>query len=63
MTDLNSMPAVRWLHLTDIHMGRNVESQQTALRSLINAVEEYSEDKPFDLILFTGDLANSGGRD
>lgn len=63
MTDLNSTPAVRWLHLTDIHMGRNVESQQTALRSLLNAVEEFAENKSFDLVLLTGDLANSGTRD
>jgi Calcineurin-like phosphoesterase len=63
MSDDNSTPAVRWLHLTDIHMGRNVESQQIALRLLLEAVERYSENKAFDLVLLTGDLANSGVSD
>ena len=63
MSDDNSTQAVRWLHLTDIHMGRNVESQQIALRLLLEAVEQYSENKPFDLVLLTGDLANAGVSD
>jgi predicted MPP superfamily phosphohydrolase len=51
---------LRWLHLTDIHMGRNNESQRTALDSLITAITQHAENKPFDMVIITGDVAYSG---
>lgn len=51
---------LRWLHITDLHAGHKHESQATALSSLIAAVERFSNNKPFDLVLLTGDLAYSG---
>jgi predicted MPP superfamily phosphohydrolase len=51
---------LRWLHLTDLHVGLNNESQQTAFGSIITAITQFSENKPFDLVLITGDLAYSG---
>ncbi|MEW8202138.1 MAG: metallophosphoesterase [Candidatus Thiodiazotropha endolucinida] len=51
---------MRWLHLSDLHIGRNNESQEVALDSLVSAVKDNSENKPFDLVLLTGDLAFSG---
>ena len=55
-------PLLRWLHLTDLHVGKNNESQRTALASLLSAVNSFAEDKPFDVVLLTGDLAFSGER-
>lgn len=52
--------ALRWLHLTDLHVGKVNEVQQTALRSLVESIEKFAESKPFDLVLLTGDLAFSG---
>jgi len=51
---------LRWLHITDLHVGHKNESQQTALASLVAAIENFAHGKPFDLILLTGDLAYSG---
>lgn len=53
-------PLLRWLHLTDLHVGQKDESQRIALASLIEAIEASAEDKPFDIVLLTGDLAYSG---
>lgn len=55
----NAPSPIRWLHITDLHAGHANESQQTALASLVEAIEAYS-DKPYDLVLVTGDLAYSG---
>jgi hypothetical protein len=55
---------VRWLHLSDLHVGRDNISQRTALSALVAAVEKQaSGTPPFDLILLTGDLAFSGKSD
>jgi len=51
---------LRWLHITDLHVGKKNESQQTALASLIAAITSYADNKAFDLVLLTGDLAYSG---
>ena len=51
---------LRWLHLTDLHTGHSNESQRTALRSLIASIQKAAGTGPFDLVLFTGDLAYSG---
>jgi len=54
---------LRWLHLTDLHMGTDSESQKIALASLVSSITHYSNQKPFDLVLLTGDLAFSGQKD
>lgn len=54
---------LRWLHLTDLHIGHKKESQRTAIASLVQAVERFAGDQPFDLVLLTGDLAYSGKRE
>ena len=51
---------LRWLHLTDLHVGHSNESQTTALRSLIASIPTAAGATPFDLVLLTGDLAYSG---
>ena len=53
-------PILRWLHLTDLHVGYGKESQETALESLIASIGHFSDGKCFDLVLLTGDLAFSG---
>lgn len=62
LTASNTTNALRWLHLTDIHVGKGFEPQNTALTSLVAAVERFSEDKPFDIVFLTGDLAFSGNK-
>jgi hypothetical protein len=51
---------LRWLHLTDLHVGIKSEAQKTAIASLLGAVERAAGDRAFDLILLSGDLAYSG---
>ena len=55
-------PILRWLHLTDLHVGYGKESQEAAIRSLIASIGQFSDGKCFDLVLLTGDLAFSGQR-
>jgi hypothetical protein len=33
---------LRWLHITDLHVGKKNESQQTALASLITAITTFA---------------------
>jgi predicted MPP superfamily phosphohydrolase len=54
---------LRWLHVTDLHFGKNDESQRTAITSLVATILKFSDEKPFDLVLLTGDLAYSGKRE
>src|SRR5687767_10978302 len=54
---------MRWLHLSDFHVGRESHSTQaTALGSLVDAVS-VAVTSLLDAILVTGDLANSGKAD
>ena len=51
---------MRWLLLSDLHVGQHNESQKLALASLVDAVRVRTKAKPFDLVLMAGDLAFSG---
>ena len=51
---------MRWLLLSDLHIGYKSESQELALTSLVDAIDERSQGKPFNLVLMAGDLAFSG---
>ena len=51
---------MRWLLLTDLHIGRNNEAQEAALTSLVRAVEAQTTSNTIDLVLLAGDLAYSG---
>ena len=51
---------LRWLHLTDLHIGKTSQSQEVAVSSLLQIIVERSDGKPFDVVLLTGDLAFSG---
>ena len=51
---------MRWLHLSDIHVGQPDQARSNAMRLLVDAIQEWSDDEPIDLVLFTGDLAYSG---
>ncbi|MEJ1337000.1 MAG: metallophosphoesterase [Candidatus Sedimenticola sp. (ex Thyasira tokunagai)] len=50
---------MRWLHLSDLHIGRDNSLQSTAIKDLISAAEKFA-DHPFDFVIITGDLAFSG---
>jgi len=54
------LPILRWLHLTDLHIGKESEPQRIAMASLLRAINERAENTPFDLVLLTGDLVYSG---
>jgi predicted MPP superfamily phosphohydrolase len=55
---------IRWLHLSDFHQGVNRLDQKTEvpelLRRLLIDLELLHRDGPIDLVLFTGDLTQSG---
>jgi predicted MPP superfamily phosphohydrolase len=54
---------VRWLQLSDLHVGKDNIAQRTAFSALISAIEQFTKGKRFDLIFLTGDLAFSGKKD
>lgn len=58
--DVRDAPRLRWLHLTDLHVGRVNESQAVAIKSLVDAIQSHSGGRPFDVVFLSGDLANSG---
>jgi hypothetical protein len=57
------LPYLRWLHLTDLHIGKTSEPQRIAMQSLVRAIANTAGEKEFDLVLLTGDLAYSGHRE
>lgn len=54
---------LRWLHLTDLHIGIKDESQKTAIASLLESIDAGSKDIEYDLVILSGDLAYSGKKD
>ena len=54
---------MRWLHLCDLHLGKQDEGQSIAMGQLIQAVGKSVGDEPLDFIVFAGDLAYSGRKD
>lgn len=52
--------SVRWLHLTDLHIGKGDEAQQVAILGLVDAINVALADEPVDAVFLTGDLAYSG---
>lgn len=54
---------MRWLHLSDLHVGRDNSAQKNAIASLVAAIEKFGRDADFDAILLTGDLVYSGHPD
>lgn len=54
---------LRWLHITDLHIGLNNESQRTAIDSLIDAIVSAAGEIPFDVVFLSGDLAYSGKKE
>ncbi len=54
---------VRWLHLSDFHMGKKDENQKVALAYLKGAVEGFANGLEFDFVVITGDIANSGQKE
>ena len=59
----NETTFIRWLHLTDLHMGapRQKWMWPFAKDRLFEDLETLCRRLPIDLVLFTGDLAYSGG--
>nr|WP_315481932.1 metallophosphoesterase [uncultured Undibacterium sp.] len=56
-------PFLRWLHLTDLHIGKNSEPQRVAMKSLVQAIANEVKDRIFDVVILTGDLVYSGQKD
>lgn len=55
---------MRILHISDFHLDKNdrEDSITHIVTPLINSVKTQHRVKPFDLIIFTGDLVNIGGK-
>jgi tetratricopeptide (TPR) repeat protein/predicted MPP superfamily phosphohydrolase len=67
-----SMTSISWLHLTDLHFNTNPSSVMAGQRWLWPNVREefftdlrrvYEHTGPWDLVFFSGDLAQSGTKD
>jgi len=55
---------IRWLHLSDFHVGSDGYAQKRLFEKIVEHVKE-QKNKGFipDLIFFTGDIANKGLKD
>jgi predicted MPP superfamily phosphohydrolase len=51
---------IRWLHISDLHIGKNSQAQAVAIKYLFRAIQDASNGKPFDFVIISGDLTNSG---
>ena len=51
---------MRWLHLSDIHVGQPDQARSNAMQLLIQAISDHAGTEPLDLVLLTGDIAFSG---
>ena len=58
------MGKLRWLHLSDFHMGKDNYAQKNILKKIHHHMKEQKE-KGFlpDMIFITGDIANTGRKD
>ncbi|MDQ3191439.1 MAG: metallophosphoesterase [Bacteroidota bacterium] len=54
---------MRVLHLSDFHLDKGKLEDYTnhIINPLLNSIEKYQKELPFDIIFFTGDLVNLGG--
>lgn len=56
---------MRILHFSDFHLDKtpiNIGKSQKLLNSIINTIKPYHEAHQIDLIIFTGDMVNMGGK-
>lgn len=51
---------MRWIHITDLHIGRNDQGQEIALESLAKSIDTFTDQKKVDAVFITGDIAFSG---
>ena len=51
---------MRWLHLSDLHIGRNSPAQERGIASLLEAVLTALDSTPLDAVILSGDLVHSG---
>lgn len=55
---------IRWLHLSDFHIGANYYAQKRLFNKIIEHVAEQAKQGFVpDLVFITGDIANKGGND
>ena len=54
---------MRILHLSDFHLDKETrdDSVNHIVTPMLNSIEQYQKEKPFNIILFAGDLINLGG--
>ena len=56
-----SQDLIRWLHLSDFHVGKDEYAQRRIFERIHEHVREWvDKEGPPDLVLITGDLAQSG---
>ena len=55
-------PTIRWLHLSDFHVGKDLYEQKRLFAEILSEVERWKTQKNFvpDYVFITGDIANKG---
>lgn len=55
-------PTIRWLHLSDFHVGKDLYEQKRLFAEILLEVERWKTQKNFvpDYVFITGDIANKG---
>lgn len=55
------MALLRWLHISDLHVGSDRSAQEDMYEKIVNHVRDVTRnDGPIDFIFVTGDIANKG---
>ena len=54
---------MRWLYLSDLHLGRPDQAQTVAMREIVGAISDAIAQESLDFVLLAGDLAFSGQQD
>jgi len=55
-------PTIRWLHLSDFHVGKDAYEQRRLFTEIVREIERWKNEKEFvpDYVFLTGDIANKG---
>ena len=51
---------MRWIQISDLHVGRGDSNVESAIASLVRHVADVDSEKPIDAVFLTGDLTQSG---
>ena len=52
------MSIIKWLHLSDFHIGKDGYEQDKIFKNILKHIEDEVKEKTLNLIFITGDISN-----